>query len=62
MKIAEGVVFPVPEKFEKTVNGKQVSLFTLENQNGMKAAITNYGGKVVSLLVGPTGTVYLMMW
>jgi aldose 1-epimerase len=58
MKIAEGVVFPVPEKFEKIVNGKQVSLFTLENPNGMKAGITNYGGKVVSLLVADRNGVF----
>jgi aldose 1-epimerase len=58
MKIAEGVVFPVPENFEKTVNGKQVSLFTLENQNGMKAAITNYGGKVVSLLAADRNGIF----
>lgn len=58
MKIAEGVVFPVPEKFEKIVNGKQVSLFTLENPNGMKAGITNFGGKVVSLLVADRNGVF----
>ncbi len=35
--------------FETTVDGKQTSLYVLENANGMKVAITNYGAKVVSI-------------
>lgn len=35
--------------FEKEINGKQVSLFTLKNKSGMTASITNFGGKLVSL-------------
>ena len=38
-------------KFETTQEGKSVSLFTLENNKGMKASITNYGGRILSLLV-----------
>lgn len=37
--------------FKKTVNGKQVDLYTLKNNQGMIVQITNYGGKVVSLIV-----------
>ena len=37
--------------FEKTIDGKPVQLYTLENKNGAKAMITNYGGRLVSLLV-----------
>ena len=37
--------------FETTIDGKQVQLYTLENKNGAKAMITNYGGRLVSLLV-----------
>lgn len=37
--------------FEKTIDGKQTHLFTLKNKNGIIATITNYGGRVVSLLV-----------
>ncbi|MEJ5963025.1 aldose epimerase family protein [Pedobacter immunditicola] len=37
--------------FEKTIDGKQVQLYTLTNKNGAKAMITNYGGRLVSLLV-----------
>ncbi len=37
--------------FSKTINGKEVSLFTLKNKNGLTAQITNFGGRVVSLWV-----------
>lgn len=37
--------------FQKEIDGKQVDLFTLTNKNGMVAKITNYGGKIVQLLV-----------
>lgn len=43
--------FPSSNKFLKTINNKQVKLFSLYNKNGLKAGITNYGGRVVSLLV-----------
>jgi aldose 1-epimerase len=35
--------------FGKTVDNAPVSLFTLNNSNGMEAQITNFGGAVVSL-------------
>jgi len=38
-------------EFEKTIDGKQVNLFTLTNKNGVKAMITNYGGRLVSLYI-----------
>ncbi|MBE9598501.1 aldose epimerase family protein [Pedobacter sp. MC2016-24] len=37
--------------FKNRVKGKEVSLFVLKNKNGAEAAITNYGGRLVSLLV-----------
>ena len=37
--------------FGKTSDGTSVELFTLENSNGMKAKITNYGGIVTQLHV-----------
>jgi len=40
-----------PEKFDTIINNRQVSLFTLTNQAGMEVCITNYGGRVVSLMV-----------
>ena len=35
----------------RTADGEQVDLYTLRNSNGMEAAITNYGGRLVSLKV-----------
>jgi aldose 1-epimerase len=37
--------------FEKTVDGKEVCLFTLTNENGLRANISNYGARVVDLFV-----------
>ena len=42
---------PADSGFEKTIDGKQTHLFVLKNKNGVEAAITNYGGRLVSLLV-----------
>ena len=42
----------IPEQnFEKTIDNKQVGLFTLKNKNGIVTQITNYGGRVVNLWV-----------
>ena len=40
-----------PAKFETTVNGDSVKLYTLKGDQGMEVCITNYGGRVVSLMV-----------
>ncbi|MCM1079601.1 MAG: galactose mutarotase [Bacteroidales bacterium] len=40
-----------PAAFDSIINGKPVKLYTLKNSNGMEACITNYGGRVVSLVV-----------
>ena len=40
-----------PEKFKSEANGKPTALYTLTNENGMEACITNYGGRIVSLMV-----------
>jgi aldose 1-epimerase len=37
------------EDFETTLNGKKTGLYILKNSNGMEAAITNYGGRIVGL-------------
>ena len=39
------------EAFKVTHDGKQVDLFTLKNTKGMVVQITNYGGKIVSIIV-----------
>ena len=38
-------------KFDTVINEKPVKLFTLTNANGLEACITNFGGRVVSLMV-----------
>lgn len=45
------VALPAAIAFEQTVDGKQISLYTLKNTKGVQAAITNYGARLVSLLV-----------
>ncbi|MFD0793712.1 aldose epimerase family protein [Mucilaginibacter litoreus] len=42
---------PPASAFEKTINGKQTHLYIIKNKNGVEAAVTNYGGRIVSLLV-----------
>ena len=37
--------------FDKVIDGKQVGLYTICNENGMFVDITNYGAKIVSLNV-----------
>ena len=39
------------QEWGKTADGEQVYLFTLSNKKGMEAAVTTYGGAVVSLKV-----------
>lgn len=39
------------EAFEKNVDGKQTGLYTLTNKSGSEVTVTNYGAKVVSLMV-----------
>lgn len=40
-----------PAAFDTTINEKPVKLYTLKNDKGMEVCITNYGGRVVSLVV-----------
>jgi aldose 1-epimerase len=42
---------PDRSAFRDTIDGKITDLYILKNSNGMAAAITNYGGRVVSLMV-----------
>src|SRR5215217_7046579 len=42
---------PDSSNFTGEVNGKASHLFTLVNKNGMQVAITNYGGRIVSIMV-----------
>ncbi|WP_419800762.1 aldose epimerase family protein [Mucilaginibacter sp.] len=49
-KPMETAQMPNSDNFKATVNGKQVQLYTISNGQ-MKAAITNSGGRLVSLFV-----------
>lgn len=40
-----------PARFDTIINKKPVKLYVLKNQNGMEVCITNYGGRIVSLVV-----------
>ncbi len=40
-----------PEKFVAEADGKPTALYTLTNANGAEACITNFGGRLVSLMV-----------
>lgn len=39
-----------PERFDSIMDGKHTGLFTIINQQGMEACITNYGARLVSLM------------
>lgn len=49
MKIHSGI--PDRNSFIDTIDGKRTDLYVLENSKSMKVAITNYGGRIVGLLV-----------
>ena len=40
-----------PVQFDTVINEKPVKLYVLKNESGMEVCITNYGGRVVSLVV-----------
>src|SRR5574344_2737069 len=41
-----------PAKFDTIIDGtKAVKLYTLKNENGMEVGVTNFGGRIVSIMV-----------
>ena len=48
MKTASGLV---QRKFQTEIDGKSTDLFRLTNASGMEVCVTNYGGRIVSILV-----------
>lgn len=40
-----------PKNFQTMINGDSVQLYTLKNGNGMEVCITNFGGRIVSIMV-----------
>lgn len=47
------MIYQLPEtkKFEKQIAGKSTHLITLKNRSGMQVAFTDYGARIVSILV-----------
>jgi len=37
--------------FDTLINGKKTALYTLSNERGMRVSVTNYGAKIVSIVV-----------
>lgn len=44
-------MIPSKKSFESSINGQATSLYVLENSNSMQVAITNYGGRIVNIVV-----------
>ncbi len=44
-------MLPPQTAFQQTIDNKKTDLYFLKNSHGMQAAITNYGGRLVCLLV-----------
>lgn len=42
---------PLPQDFEHQIDGKNTHLITLRNRSGMQVAFTDYGARIVSILV-----------
>lgn len=40
-----------PQNFQTEVNNAQTNLYTLKNASGMEVCITNFGGRIVSIMV-----------
>ena len=40
-----------PKDFEGTYNGMPTALYTMTNANGMEVCVTNFGGRIVSIMV-----------
>lgn len=47
----KGAALPDIEKFQSQIEGEAISLYHLKNENGMEAAFTNFGARIVSLIV-----------
>jgi aldose 1-epimerase len=40
-----------PKDFKGTYNGMPTALYTMTNANGMEVCVTNFGGRIVSIMV-----------
>lgn len=48
---ANQIAIPDQKGFDGVIDGKKTALYVLKNKNKLQAAFTNYGGRLVSLLV-----------
>ena len=48
---AQEIFRPEKSEFDTIIDGKEVSLYALKNDNGVEVYITNYGATIVSVLV-----------
>ena len=46
-----------PEKFVKEIEGKKTALYTLKNKNGVEVCITNFGGRIASIMINDKNNV-----
>jgi aldose 1-epimerase len=44
--------------FQKEIDGKKVDLYTLKNDSGMVVKVTNYGARIVSILIPDKNGIY----
>lgn len=51
-----------PTKFQTVVNDAQTNLYTLKNKAGMEVCITNFGGRIVSVMVPDKKRGKCRMW
>jgi len=54
MPIAQLAQLPDPKRFLCRLHGKGTQLIRLKNRNGMQVALTDYGARIVSVLVSDT--------
>ncbi|WP_187261120.1 aldose epimerase family protein [Pontibacter beigongshangensis] len=48
---SQQATLPARSDFQDTIDGKETDLYILKNKNNVQAAISNYGGRLISLLV-----------
>jgi len=44
-------LLPDPKSFAHSLHGKATHLITLQNSNGMRLALTDYGARIVAVIV-----------
>lgn len=47
----DSISLPDMEEFRSEMDGKEITLYHLKNEQGMEAAFTNFGARIVSLIV-----------